>query len=102
VSQNNRPRPVMLTAHSTSPSYGSFERSNFFKELPQILKKFWLLYIICIILIAGTIVMSLDFIPKGYRILSFIDIFPLALLIGSHLLLPMVLNREYGSRDYSW
>jgi bacteriorhodopsin len=86
----------MLTAHSTSPSYGSFERSNFFKELPQILKKFWLLYIICIILIAGTIVMSLD------RNSSFLDIFPLALLIGSHLLLPMVLNREYGSRDYSW
>jgi hypothetical protein len=41
------------------------------------------------------IVMSLDFIPKGYRILSFIDIIPMAIMIGSHFLLPVVLNRTY-------
>jgi hypothetical protein len=69
--------------------------SNFFKELPQILKKFWFLYVLCILLMAGMIVMSLDFIPKGYRILSFIDIIPMAIMIGSHFLLPVVLNRTY-------
>jgi hypothetical protein len=75
--------------------------SNFFKELPQTLKNFWLLYVLCILLLAGMIVMSLDFIPKGYRILSFIDIVPLAITVGSHLLLPMVLNRTSLHVDYN-
>jgi hypothetical protein len=40
------------------------------------------------------VVMTMDFIPKGYRILSFTDMFPLGLVLGSHLLLPLVLNRK--------
>ena len=67
---------------------------NFFKEIPSILKKFWLLYLICLLGIAGIVVMTMDFIPKGYRILSFVDIFPLGLVLGSHFLLPLVLNRK--------
>jgi hypothetical protein len=54
----------------------------------------WLLYLLCLLGIAGMVVMTMDFIPKGYRILSFTDMFPLGLVLGSHLLLPLVLNRK--------
>lgn len=89
------------------------EFSNFFKEVPKILKRFWLSYVVSFITVAAMIVLSLPVVPREWRIdgSAWAVIFPLAYVVRScpltttidplpissiqascHLLYPVVLN----------
>jgi hypothetical protein len=70
------------------------ERSNFFIEVPRILRRFWLSLIIGFFLFAMMIVLTTDLVPPGWRIpgVDWAVIFPLAVVAGSHILFPIVLN----------
>ncbi|THH11529.1 hypothetical protein EW145_g574 [Phellinidium pouzarii] len=70
------------------------ERSNFFLEVPKILRRFWLSIIINVLLCAMMIVLSLPFMPEEWRVPStdWAVIFPLAVTSGCHLLYPILLN----------
>ncbi|KAI0074905.1 hypothetical protein K474DRAFT_1709473 [Panus rudis PR-1116 ss-1] len=70
------------------------ERSNFWLEVPKILKRFWLALLMCIIIAAGMVVLSTELVPLGWQIpgSSWAVIVPLALTIGCHALWPIVLN----------
>ncbi|KAF9813569.1 hypothetical protein IEO21_05501 [Rhodonia placenta] len=70
------------------------ERSNFWLEVPKILKRFWLALVLCILACILMIVMTLNFVPEGWRIYNYdwAVIFPLAITAGSHILYPIVLN----------
>ena len=68
------------------------ERSNFFIEVPRILKRFWLAFAISLACFAAMIVFSLEFvaatgwgIPGSYWAVTL----PLAVVAGSHLLFPV-------------
>jgi hypothetical protein len=70
------------------------EFSNFFKEVPAILKRFWATYIFSFLTLASMIVLSLPFIPLEWRVSSsaWAVIFPLTIQAGCHILYPIVLN----------
>ncbi|EPS98172.1 hypothetical protein FOMPIDRAFT_1024747 [Fomitopsis schrenkii] len=70
------------------------ERSNFFEEIPKILKRFWVPWMICFILMAAIIILSTSIVPIQWRIdgSAWAVIFPLAIQIGCHILYPIVLN----------
>ncbi|EJD07746.1 uncharacterized protein FOMMEDRAFT_74790 [Fomitiporia mediterranea MF3/22] len=70
------------------------ERSNFFKEVPKILKRFWLAFGIAIILLGGMAVLSTNIVPIEWRVDSsaWAVIFPLAVVCACHILFPIVLN----------
>ncbi|TFY58029.1 hypothetical protein EVJ58_g6671 [Rhodofomes roseus] len=70
------------------------ERSNFWLEVPKILKRFWLALIICIAIVAVMIIFSTTAVPSGWQIYSWdwAVILPLAITVGCHLLYPIVLN----------
>jgi len=70
------------------------ERSNFWLEVPKILKRFWLALVICLLLVAVMIIFSTSAIPSSWQIFSWdwAVILPLAITIGCHLLYPIVLN----------
>ena len=70
------------------------ERSNFFIEVPLILRRFWLAFIIDFLMFAMIIVFSTDLVPTGWQIpgVDWAVIFPLAVVAGSHILFPIVLN----------
>jgi len=77
------------------------EFSNFFIEVPKVLKKFKYSIGISLFTIIGMIVMATaDFIPWSWNINQFVAIFPLAVLCGSHLLLPIALNPDLMT--FSW
>jgi hypothetical protein len=44
------------------------ERSNFFIEVPRIIKRFRVALILCIIVTAGMIVLSTSLVPAGWQI----------------------------------
>jgi cellulose synthase/poly-beta-1,6-N-acetylglucosamine synthase-like glycosyltransferase len=77
------------------------EFSNFFIEVPKVLRKFkWsmtfaLLGMIAMILLAGA-----PFIPFSWSITDLIAIVPMATVMASHLLLPIVLNPALMT--FSW
>jgi hypothetical protein len=71
--------------------------SNFFKEVPAIFKRFWPMLVVCFSVIGVTVVMTTKIIPVGYQIRAFNAIVPLAVIMGSHILLPVALNRESRS-----
>jgi hypothetical protein len=73
--------------------------SNFFKEVPAIIKRMWLMLITCTCVIAAIAVMATSLVPVGYRITAFNAIWPLAMTVGSHVLMPIVLNREFYGMD---
>ena len=56
------------------------ERSNFFKEIPKIFKRFWFPLLVSVLLIGGIIVCSLSVVPPAWRIdgSAWAVIFPLA------------------------
>ncbi|PBK87934.1 hypothetical protein ARMGADRAFT_1034243 [Armillaria gallica] len=94
---------VALLAHlfSYNITWGAtakeVERSNFFLEVPKIWKRYWPVILLSLIGIGAMIVLSLSFIPEGWRIpgTSWAVIFPLAIVISGHLLFPalqVVLN----------
>ncbi len=68
--------------------------SNFFKEVPAILKRFWLMLLASSTVIAGVAIMMTNVVPVGYQIKAFNAILPLGVVMSSHILLPMVLNRK--------
>lgn len=70
------------------------ERSNFFKEIPKILKRFWFPLLASIVIIAGIIILSTPLVPIEWRVdgSSWAVIFPLAVATASHILFPIVLN----------
>uniref|UniRef100_A0A8H7XRP5 Glycosyltransferase 2-like domain-containing protein n=1 Tax=Psilocybe cubensis TaxID=181762 RepID=A0A8H7XRP5_PSICU len=68
------------------------ERSNFWKEIPIILKRYGRVFFICIIAIAAIIILSTTLVPPGWRIDAWGVIVPLAIVAGGHLLFPIVLN----------
>ena len=44
------------------------ERSNFFKEVPKIVRRFWLAFLVSGVLVAGIIVLSTSLVPLQWRI----------------------------------
>ncbi|RPD65196.1 hypothetical protein L226DRAFT_456355 [Lentinus tigrinus ALCF2SS1-7] len=70
------------------------ERSNFFKEVPKIFKRFWFPWLLSWIVVAAMVILSTPVVPIEWRIdgSAWAVIFPLALLAGCHILFPVVLN----------
>jgi len=91
------PMTISILAHmlSINITWGAtakeVERSNFFKEGPKILKKYWFSLTISWILIAGMIILSTPLVPIGWRVDSsgWGVIFPLAFAAGCHILFPV-------------
>jgi len=67
------------------------EDTTFFKEMPKLLKKFRFTFVYCILMI-GLMVGGVYFFPPLWRINTLVAIYPLANVVMSHLLLPIVLN----------
>ncbi|PCH37090.1 hypothetical protein WOLCODRAFT_92261 [Wolfiporia cocos MD-104 SS10] len=70
------------------------ERSNFFEEIPKILKRFWFSWLVCFVLIAAMIILATPVVPVEWQIdgSAWAVIMPLALIVGCHVLYPIVLN----------
>jgi len=69
------------------------EFSNFFIEVPKVLRKFKFSIAFAVLSIAGMIVMAYgQFVPYDWRITDFVAILPMATVSASHLLLPLALN----------
>ncbi|KAI5117891.1 hypothetical protein M0805_001976 [Coniferiporia weirii] len=70
------------------------ERSNFFKEVPKIAKRFWVAFLVCGVLIAAMVVLSTSLVPLEWRVdgSAWAVIFPLAVQTGCHVLFPIILN----------
>lgn len=66
--------------------------SNFFQEVPAILKRFWTTYLYSFANLIGIIIMATPLIPSGYRITQMTAILPSAVQAGCHILYPIVLN----------
>lgn len=77
------------------------EFSNFFVEVPRVLRRFK--FSICFS-IGATVSMSVlataNFVPYDWRIDEFVAIFPMALVAAFHLLVPVVLNPALMT--FSW
>ena len=67
------------------------ENSNFFQEIPKIVKTFKWMYLFLILVSGGMIYLG-QFAPRGWLIQDFTAIVPLAVNIVSHALTPFVLN----------
>ena len=67
------------------------ERSNFFKEVPKILKRFWFSLLVSFAVIAGMIIVSTSLVPLAWRIdgSGWAVIFPLSIVAGCHILFPV-------------
>ncbi|KAG9248649.1 glycosyl transferase family group 2-domain-containing protein [Calycina marina] len=77
------------------------EFSNFFIEVPKVLKKFKFSFVFSIVGIIGMILLAIGpFIPYGWEITDFVAILPLATVTASHLLLPLALNPALMT--FSW
>lgn len=77
------------------------EFSNFFIEVPKVLKKFKFSMIFSILGIAGMIILALaPFVPYDWKITDFVAILPMATVTTSHLLLPLALNPALMT--FSW
>jgi len=79
---------------SWSATIKEVQRSNFFKEIPKICKRFWFPLIVSICIIAGMIVCSTSIVPLEWRVGggSWGVIFPLSIVSSCHILFPIVLN----------
>ncbi|KAI9657583.1 MAG: hypothetical protein M1829_006891 [Trizodia sp. TS-e1964] len=77
------------------------EFSNFFIEVPKVLKKFKFSMLFSLLGIVGMIVLATcSFVPPDWRIKDFVAILPMATVTGSHMLLPIVLNPALMT--FSW
>ncbi|KAN0119801.1 Glycosyl transferase family group 2 domain containing protein [Hyaloscypha variabilis] len=77
------------------------EFSNFFIEVPKVLKKFKFSMLFSIIGITGMIVLAVaPFVPYDWQITDFVAILPMATVTVSHLLLPLALNPALMT--FSW
>ncbi|KAJ7222442.1 glycosyl transferase family group 2-domain-containing protein [Mycena pura] len=79
---------------SWSATIKEVQRSNFFKEIPKIFKRFWFPLLVSIVIIAGMIVASTTLVPLEWRVTgdAWGVIFPLAVVAACHILFPIVLN----------
>jgi hypothetical protein len=70
------------------------ERSNFWKEVPKILKRYWLAFSLSFIIIAGMVILATPLTPPEWSVTgsSWSVIMPLALIVGGHILFPIILN----------
>lgn len=69
------------------------EATNFFKEVPRVLKSFKFSIAFALVGIAGMLLLALGpFIPHSWVIKDFIAILPLSTICVSHFLLPIALN----------
>lgn len=69
------------------------EFSNFFIEVPKVLRRFKFSIAFAVLSIAMMIIFACaDFVPWSWRIKDFIAILPMSTVAGSHLLMPIVLN----------
>ncbi|THH31668.1 hypothetical protein EUX98_g2509 [Antrodiella citrinella] len=70
------------------------EASNFWIEVPKILRRFWLALLISLSICAAMVVLSTDVIPLGWRISGgeWGVIVPIAITLGCHILFPIILN----------
>ena len=78
------------------------EFSNFFIEVPKVLKKFKFSIAFAVIGIVGMIFLATasKIVPPDWMIKDFVAILPMATVTGSHLLLPLVLNPALMT--FSW
>ncbi|KAI9778016.1 MAG: hypothetical protein M1839_008421 [Geoglossum umbratile] len=77
------------------------EFSNFFIEVPKVLKKFKFSMLFSLLTILAMVVLAKGtFIPMDWRIKDFVAILPMATVSGSHMLLPIVLNPALMT--FSW
>jgi hypothetical protein len=77
------------------------EFSNFFIEVPKVLKRFKFSMFFAFASIALLVILALaDWIPYAWRIQDFVAILPMATVAGSHLLLPIALNPALMT--FSW
>ncbi|KAK4227356.1 putative glycosyltransferase [Podospora fimiseda] len=77
------------------------EFSNFFIEVPKVLKKFKFSMLFSLIFIAGMVILATaPFIPYSWHITDFVAILPMATVSASHLLLPLALNPALMT--FSW
>lgn len=91
------PMSISILAHmfsiniTWSATIKEVQRSNFFKEVPRILKKFWFSLTISWAIVAGMIILSTPLVPVGWRVDSsgWGVIFPLAAAAGCHILFPV-------------
>lgn len=72
-------------------------RTSFFKEIPTIIKKFKFTFIFCITSTTAMLILSGlgpvgRLVPYHWQITGFTAIFPLAILVAFHFLMPLVLN----------
>lgn len=78
------------------------EFSNFFIEVPKVLRKFKFSMLFAVIGILGMIVLSEgnSFVPPDWQIKDFVAILPMSTVTVSHMLLPIVLNPALMT--FSW
>ncbi|KAH9975273.1 glycosyl transferase family group 2-domain-containing protein [Lactifluus volemus] len=84
------------------------EISNFFKEVPKIMKRFWFSMLVSVVIIGGMIVCATPFVPLAWRVdgTAWAVILPLAYgilcLAGSQWLIPFIQYRRWLSYPVSY
>lgn len=69
------------------------EDSNFFLEVPKVMRKFkWSFAFALASIVVMIVFATADFIPWNWRIRDFIAILPMSTVAASHLLMPIALN----------
>lgn len=77
------------------------EFSNFFIEVPKVLKRFKFSILFALVGIIGMIVLAVaPFVPYDWQITDFVAILPMSTVTASHLLLPIALNPALMT--FSW
>ncbi|KIH93790.1 hypothetical protein SPBR_04088 [Sporothrix brasiliensis 5110] len=77
------------------------EFSNFFIEVPKVLKRFAFSMLFATVSIIGMVILAVaPFVPVDWRITDFVAILPMATVAVSHFLLPLVLNPALMT--FSW
>lgn len=77
------------------------EFSNFFIEVPKVLKRFKFSIAFAVVGIVGIVVLAVaPWVPHSWHIRDMVAILPMATVTGSHLLLPVVLNPALMT--FSW
>jgi len=67
------------------------ENSNFFAEIPKIIRRFKWMYILMFVILGGMIYLGC-FAPHGWDIKGITSTVPMAVTVGMHMLFPIVLN----------
>jgi membrane glycosyltransferase len=67
------------------------ENIGFFEEIPRVVRRFKWTFAVCIVLTAVMVVMA-TVVPQMWRIDFLVAVFPLAMVVFSHFMLPIALN----------